>query len=87
MALFFMMKAYSETSFFVELASNLFIENASFSFENFHIFSYIGITVKRMMNMIGIQGTWAKGDSLIRAIDEVKEQLDIGLLIKRVFFL
>lgn len=87
MALFFILKVYSENSFFVELASNLLIEDTTFSFRSFHIFSFIGITLKRVMNMIGIKAPWGKGDCLIRAIDEIKEQLDIGLLIKRVSFM
>lgn len=72
MALFFIMKTYSETSFFVELASSLIIEDTAFSFGDFHIFSFIGIALKRVMNMIGIEGIWSKGDCLIKAIDEMK---------------
>jgi len=42
---------------------------------------------KRLADFIGVKLNWEYGDFYMRSIDEMKEQLDIGLLIKKISIL
>ena len=87
LTVFIFMSFYTELSFEWKMANHLFSLDKKNNFDpDLSIFVFFGYLVYFVMKGIGCKVSWTKMDNLNIAIDELRQQMDVKLLLKKVDF-